>query len=170
QADLAARQYGSVDPANRLVAAELERRWEAALQEVQSLQGEYQRFCAGQPERLSAAEQEQIRALAADIPELWGAETTTAADRKRVVRLLVERVEVGVQGDTEQVDVAIHWAGGSVSEHRLVRVVQRYEQLAGYRRLCARMDELRAEGRSMAEVADWLNREGYRPPKRVERF
>src|SRR5262249_44506208 len=60
QADLAARQYEHVDPANRLVAAELERRWEAALQELQSLQGDYQRFGDRQPARLSAAEKEQI--------------------------------------------------------------------------------------------------------------
>src|SRR5262249_6494495 len=81
QADLAARQYENVDPANRLVAGELERRWEARLQELQSLQGEYGRFCAQQPARLSAAEREQVRALAEDIPQLWEAETTTAADR-----------------------------------------------------------------------------------------
>jgi DNA invertase Pin-like site-specific DNA recombinase len=170
QADLAARQYQHVDPANRLVAGELERRWEAALQELQSLQGEYQRFSARQPARLSAAEQEQIHALAEDIPQLWQADTTTAADRKRVVRLLVERVEVGVQGQSEQVEVAIHWAGGCVSRHRLVRSVQRYEQLADYQRLCARMDELRAAGKSMAEVAHCLNEEGYHPPRRAERF
>jgi hypothetical protein len=130
QADLAARQYGNVDPANRLVAAELERRWEAALLELQGQQGAYQRFCAVQPARLSAAEQEQIRALAQDIPQLWEADTTTAQDRKNVVRLLIDRVEVDVQGQTEQVDVAIHWAGGFVSRHRLTRTVNRYEQLA----------------------------------------
>jgi DNA-binding transcriptional MerR regulator len=170
QADLAARQYGHVDPANRLVAAELERRWEAALQEVQDLQSDYRRFCVQQPARLSAAEQEQIRALAEDIPRLWEADTTTAQDRKKVVRLLIERVEVGVQGQTEQVDVAIHWAGGSVSQHRLVRTVNRYEQLADYPRLLGRIEELRRQGRSMREVADCLNAEGFHPPKRVERF
>jgi DNA invertase Pin-like site-specific DNA recombinase len=169
-ADLAARQHGHVDPANRLVAAELERRWETALQEQERLRGDYQRFCAEQPARLSAAEQEQVRALAGDIPELWHAPTTTAADRQQIVRLLVERIEVGVQGGTEQVDVAIHWAGGTVARHRIARTVQRYEQLADHARMCARMDELRAEGKSMAEVAAALNGEGFLPPKRAERF
>jgi DNA invertase Pin-like site-specific DNA recombinase len=170
QADLAARQYGNVDPANRLVAAELERRWEAALQELQSLQGEYRRFCEQQPARLSAAEREQIRALAEDIPQLWTADTTTAADRKQVVRLLIERVEVLVRGQTEQVDVTIHWAGGFVSQHRLTRTVNRYEQLADYQRLRARVEELRQQGQSMQEVADSLNAEGFHPAKRAERF
>jgi hypothetical protein len=170
QADLATRQYENVDPANRLVAAELERRWEARLQELQSLQGEYRCFCAQQPARLSAAEQEQIRVLAEDIPQLWKADTTTAADRKRVVRLLIERVEVGVQGQTEQVDVAIHWAGGFVSRHQLTRTVNRYAQLTDYQRLLARIEELRQQGKSMREVANCLNAEGFHPPKRAERF
>jgi DNA invertase Pin-like site-specific DNA recombinase len=170
QAELAARQYENVDPANRLVAGELERRWEAALQELQNLQGEYRRFGDLQPARLSAAEREQIRALAGDVPRLWEADTTTAQDRKEVVRLLIERIEVDVQGQTEQVDVAIHWAGGFVSRHQLARTVNRYEQLAGYRRLQTRIEELRRQGKSMREVADCLNEEGFRPPKRAERF
>jgi DNA invertase Pin-like site-specific DNA recombinase len=170
QADLACRQYGHVDPANRLVAAELERRWEVSLQELQNIQSAYQRFCVGQPARLSAAEQEQIRPLAEDIPQLWEADTTTAADRQRIVRLLIERIEVGVQGQTEQVDVTIHWAGGFVSRHRLTRTVQRYEQLSDYPRLLARLEELRRQGQSMQEVANCLNGEGFHPPKRAEHF
>jgi DNA invertase Pin-like site-specific DNA recombinase len=170
QADLAARQYEHVDPANRLVAGELERRWEAALQELQGLQSAYQRFCVAQPAVLSAAEQEQIRALALDIPQLWGADSTTAADRKKVVRLLIDRVEVDVQGQSEQVAVAIHWAGGFTSRHRLRRTVNRYEQLADYPRLRARVEELRRQGKSMQEAANSLNAEGFHPPKRAERF
>jgi DNA invertase Pin-like site-specific DNA recombinase len=170
QADLAARQYENVDPTNRLVAAELERRWETRLQELQSLQGEYRRFCDQQPARLTAAEREQIRALAFDIPQLWKADTTTAADRKKVVRLLIERVEVLVAGQTEQVDVAVHWAGGFVGQHRLSRTVNRYEQLADYQRLRARVEQLRQQGKSLQDVADCLNAEGFHPAKRAERF
>jgi hypothetical protein len=101
---------------------------------------------------------------------LWAAQTTTAAERKQVVRLLLERVEVDVQGQSEQVDVTIHWAGGFISRQVLVRTVQRYQQLADYQRLCARIDELRAAGKSLAEVATILNAEGYHPAKRAERF
>jgi DNA invertase Pin-like site-specific DNA recombinase/uncharacterized protein YndB with AHSA1/START domain len=166
----AARQYHQVEPEHRLVARELERQWEAALQRQHEARREYERFCRAQPAALSEEEREQIRALASDMPGLWGAETTTAQDRQRVVRLLVERVAVRVQGQTDQVDVAIHWAGGSVTEHRLVRAVGRYEQLADYPRLRARVAELRAEGKSTAEVARRLNEEGFHPPKRAGRF
>ena len=109
-------------------------------------------------------------ALARDIPGLWSADRTTPADRQRLVRFLIERIVVDVQGASEQVEVAIPWSGGGVSQHELVRTVQRYEQLADYRRLCARVDELRGAGRSMDEVARVLNAEGFHPPKRVERF
>jgi Recombinase zinc beta ribbon domain len=170
EAERAARQYAQVEPENRLVARELERRWEEALQAQARLEQEYRQFCAERPARLSAAEREQIRQLAADVPGLWQAESTTAADRQRLVRLLVEQVEVAVQGVSEQVQLAITWAGGHVSRHELVRPVQRYEQLADYPRLVARVEELRAEGQSMDEVAECLNAEGFRPPRRVERF
>ena len=170
ETDRAGRQYQQVEPENRLVARELERRWEEAMRERARIQQEYDRFCNTLPAKLSAQEQEQIRRLAEDIPGLWHAETTTPADRQRLIRILVEKIEVEVQGKTEQVKLAIHWAGGSISQHDLVRTVQRYEQLADYPRLCARMDELRAAGQSMEEIAVSLNAEGFHPPKRVERF
>jgi hypothetical protein len=166
----AARQYHQVEPEHRLVARELERQWEAALRRQQEARREYEQFCRQQPAVLSTEERAQIRALASDVPYLWSAETTTAEDRKRVVRLLVERVVVQVQGRTDQVDVAIHWVGGSVTRHRLVRTVGCYRQLADYPRLCARTAALRAEGKSLEEVARQLNAEGFHPPKRVERF
>lgn len=170
ETERAARQYQAVEPENRLVARELERRWEAALAEQGRLSEEYERFCRSQPATVSAAEQEQIRSLARDIPQLWHADTTTAAERHRLIRFLIEQIEVGVQGESDQVEVAIRWAGGFVSQHPLARAVQRYEQLADYSRLRARIDELRAAGKSMAAVAECLNQEGFRPPKRATRF
>jgi hypothetical protein len=170
ETERAARQYQAVEPEHRLVARELERRWEEALQGQRRLEEDYERFCRAQPATLSAAEQEQIRALAHDIPDLWHADTTTPADRQRLVRFLIERIEVQVAGDTDQVGVAIHWAGGFVSHHALVRAVQRYEQMADYPRLRARVDELHAQGKSMTQVAECLNREGFHPPKRAQRF
>src|SRR4029077_15466717 len=71
---------------------------------------------------------------------------------------------------SEQVKLAITWSGGFLSHHELVRSVQRYEPLADYPRLCARIEELRSEGKSMDEVAKCLTAEGFHPPKRVERF
>jgi len=169
-AERAARQYGEVEPENRLVARELERRWEEAMQAQRRLQQEYEQFCAVRPARLTAEQREQIRALAEDIPALWSAASTTAVDRQRLVRLLIEQIEVTVQGQSEQVQLAITWAGGFVSRHAFVRSVASYAQLADYRRLCARIEELRGQGKTMKEVARVLNAEGFLPPRRVTRF
>ena len=166
----AARQYGEVEPENRLVARELERRWEQTLQEESRLKQEYEQFCTERAAQLTAAQREQIRRLAQDIPELWSAESTTPVDRQRLVRLLIERIVVEVQGQSEQVKLAITWSGGFISQHAFVRSVRSYEQLLDYPRLCARIEELRAQGKSMAEVANGLNAEGFLPPRRVQRF
>jgi hypothetical protein len=170
QTDRASRHYHAVEPENRLVGRELERRWEDALREQRRLEEEYDRFARDQPATLSAAEREQIRSLAQAIPALWHATTTTSADRQRLVRFLIERIELQVHGATDQVEVTIHWSGGFVSQHTLVRAVQSYEQLANYAQLRARIDELRGQGQTAAEVAECLNREGFHPPKRARRF
>jgi hypothetical protein len=170
QAERARRQYDAVEPENRLVARELERRWEEALQEQRRLEEDYARFCRSQPEGLSATEREQIRSLAQDLPALWQAATTTAAERQRIVRLLVEEVVVAVQGDSERVEVTIRWAGGESSRHELVRPVRRYEQRADYSRLKMRIGELRQEGLTLEQVAVRLNEAGFRPPKRSATF
>jgi DNA invertase Pin-like site-specific DNA recombinase len=170
EAGRARRQYDAVEPENRLVARELERRWEEALKQQRRLEEEYARFCRTQPAGLGAAEREQIRSLARDLPALWHAPGTTAADRQRVVRLLVEEVVVAVRGESERVDVTIRWAGGQVTGHEVVRPVRRYEQLAEYAKLRKRIDELREAGLTLAGVAERLNREGFRPPKRSKTF
>ena len=118
------------------------------MKEQRRLEEEYARFGRDQPRGLSAGERQRIRALARDLPALWHAATTTAADRQRIVRLLVKEVVVTVRGESERVDVTIHWAGGFPSDHELVRPVQRYQQMADYERLLNRIDELRTEGRT----------------------
>jgi DNA invertase Pin-like site-specific DNA recombinase len=170
ETERAARQYQAVEPENRLVARELERRWDAALQKQRRVEEDYERFRHAQPAEVSPAEQERIRSLACSIPLLWTAESTTAADRQRIIRFLIERIVVDVRGTSERVAVAIHWVGGSHSNHELVRAIQRYDQMVDYARLCARIHELRAQGATMASVAKHLNDEGFRPPKRAERF
>jgi len=170
ETERARRQYDAVEPENRLVARELERRWETALQEQRRLEEDYARFGRQQPEGLSAVERARIRALAQDLPALWHAPTTTAADRQRIVRLLVDEVIVTVRGESERVEVTIHWAGGCLTNHQVVRPVQRYQQMADYDKLIRRIDELLVAGRTLAQVAEQLNREGFRPPKRSPHF
>ena len=110
QAERAQRQYQLAEPENRLVVRQLEKDWEAALAERQRLGEEYHRFTAARPRTLTAAERDQIRALAADLPAIWDA-PTTGADRKQLIRHLVEQVRVTVLDTREKVDVEVLWAG-----------------------------------------------------------
>ena len=82
EAERAARQFHIVEPENRLVARTLEEQWEAALRAVRDAQAEYEHAERSQPRRLTEADRDRIRSLASDVPALWQAATTTAADRK----------------------------------------------------------------------------------------
>jgi hypothetical protein len=141
EVDRAARQYQACEPENRLVARELERRWEEALKQKQRLDGEYDRFLRSAPAELSDSALSSIRALAADLPVVWSAATTTPADRQRIARLL-ERVVVTVDKATERVEVILHWVGGATAPHTITRPVARYNQQSDYQRLVARLREL----------------------------
>ncbi len=169
-ADRARRQYQLAEPENRLVARQLEADWEAALAETARLEADYQRFTEEQPATLTAAERAAIQALAADLPQVWEAASTTQADRKELLRILIEDITVSVAGDSELVDVTITWAGGHQTSGQAVRPVARLDQLSYFPALLARVTELAAAGRSNRQIADVLNAEGFRPPKRTSRF
>jgi hypothetical protein len=170
EVEQARRQYAAVDPDHRLVARELERRWDESLRGDEQLQADYARFQRDCPTQLSPHEREQILALAQDLPALWHADSTTPEDRQTIARLLLEQVTVTVEGNTDRVDVELRWAGGFVSRHTLDRPVQTYEQLSNYGELVARIDMLRAQRQTLPEIAEALNAEGFHPPKRSPRF
>jgi DNA invertase Pin-like site-specific DNA recombinase len=166
----AERQYQACEPENRLVARTLERRWEEALKHKQQLDDEYERWLRNAPAELSDSALSSIRALASDLPAVWSAPTTTPADRQRVARLLLERVVVTVDKTREHVDVMLHWVGGVVRAHTLTRAVTRYRDRSEYPRLVERLRELCRERLGSGVIAERLNAEGFRPPKRTNRF
>ncbi|MGH3123630.1 MAG: recombinase family protein [Streptosporangiaceae bacterium] len=169
-ADRARRQYQLAEPENRLVVRQLEADWEAALAEADRLEADYQRFTEELPKTLTAAERAAIQALARDLPAVWDAPSTTQADRKELLRILIEDITVNVAGDSELADVTITWAGGHQTSGQAVRPVARLDQLSYYPALLARVTGLAAVGRNNRQIADVLNAEGFRPPKRTTRF
>jgi len=168
--DRARRQYQLAEPENRLVARQLEREWEAALAERAHLGEEYQRYQRQRPARLSAGELAAIRALAGDIPALWAAPTTTVADRKRLLRAVIESVQVTADGATERVHATITWAGGRQTHADLRRPVARIGQLSYYPALAERIRALTGQGLGSAAIAGQLATEGFRTPRQHERF
>ena len=162
EVERAERQHDAVEPENRLVARTLEQRWEAALAAEAGLREEHARFVAREPPRLTPADREAIRALAEDIPALWRAATATAAERKAIARLLLERVEVTVAGASENAEVVCHWAGGRQSRHALVRSVRYTVQLARHAELLDRIRGLHAQGLRPPAIARTLQADGWR--------
>jgi hypothetical protein len=134
------------------------------------LEEEYARFVQTQPVTLTRRETDQIRALSQDLAMLWDAPSTMSADRQHVIRFLVERVELAVQGSSDDVRVTITWVGGRSTEHRVARPVRHYNQTVGFERLLRRIHELRDAGQPCAAVATQLNAEGFCPPRQSSRF
>jgi DNA invertase Pin-like site-specific DNA recombinase len=169
EADRAARQYNSVEPENRLVARTLEAEWETKLVALRQLREEYERSLLGQPRVLTDDERCAIRLLADDLPCIWQAESTSDEDRKRILRIVIERVDVTVDGETERVDVVIHWAGGSTTELAVQRPISRFEDLSYFPQLLQRIRELHEQGATASKIARSLTLEGWRPPRRRTR-
>ena len=162
----AKRQYNAVEPENRLVARMLELNWEEALAAEAQLNNEYEQFLTEQSAVLTIEERAAILRLAQDIPVLWEADTTTAIDQQLIVRQLIERVLVTVIENTEKVQVEVHWQGGHQTHALITRPVARLEQISQYQPLMARVKALHAQGHTAIEIAEKLNTEGWKPPKR----
>ncbi|HKS97003.1 MAG TPA: recombinase family protein [Terriglobia bacterium] len=165
EVELARRRYEEVDPSNRLVAAELERRWEASLQTRRKAEETLNRFRHEQPASMTAQQRQAIVDLAHDIPALWHSAAATNVDRQQIVRSLIERIVVGVQGQTERLSVTIHWSGGYESHHEIRRRVNTFGQLHESTAIATRIEQLYDEGYPLSEIARLLNQDGFTPAK-----
>jgi hypothetical protein len=159
-----------VEPENRLVGRTLDQKWEESLRKLHDLEAEWQRFVQTTPAQLSEVERLQITALSQDLPVLWNAEQTTNADRKEIIRCLIEQVVVNVDPNSERADVTIHWHGGFTSQHELLRPVRSYWGMAMGGQLQERITQLHREGRTASQIAAQLNQEGISPPRRLNPF
>src|SRR5271166_611746 len=110
QAGHARRQYEAVDPANRLVAGELERRWNEALLAVQRIEGEIPAIVARKPPPLGEPERQQLMRLGADLELAWSHPAATAATRKRILRTVLNEIVVRREGAVN--NMVLHWKGG----------------------------------------------------------
>jgi excisionase family DNA binding protein len=116
QAQLAQRRYEEVDPSNRLVAGTLERRWNDALEELKTAQEELHRSRQQQGLELTEEQKTQLLALAQDLPRLWKSQTTSAHDRKRMLRLLLKDITVEKRRAERKAVLHIRWQGGAVED------------------------------------------------------
>jgi DNA invertase Pin-like site-specific DNA recombinase len=170
EAERAARQYKSVEPENRLVARTLERTWEDALRAERDMRESYERQSKQVPHSLTAEDVAAIRALATDLPVLWGAPTTTPADRKAVLRLLIDHVDITANRETSWMDLTVHWSGGHLTHQRLRRPVHKLAQTGDKEALMATIHDLRRQGFTAGRIAEQLNADGWITPTQRNPF
>jgi DNA invertase Pin-like site-specific DNA recombinase len=116
EAQLAQRRFDEVDPANRLVADNLEQRWEQALQQLAQIRQEQAEYQQKQSPPLTADQQRQVRQLAEDLPRLWRAPTTTDKERKRALRLLIKDITLEKQPAAHRAILHVRWQGGATED------------------------------------------------------
>ncbi len=153
----ARRQYDAVDPDNRLVAGELERRWNAALAVVDKLEKEL--LIGQRPVALDAAERQRLLQMGADLEAAWHHPAATAVTRKRIIRTVLREVVARVEDD--QIQLLLHWQGG---DHTRLTV---RKNRRGHTRWAVEpetIDLIRACARLMPDkaIAGMLNRTGKR--------
>jgi hypothetical protein len=170
EAERAARHYRLIEPEHRLVARQLAKEWEGALLVHRKLQEDYARFVQAQPPLLSQAEREAIAQLAQNIPALWHAPTTTMAERKEIVRQIIQRVIVAGEGRSERLQMTIEWVGGGRTTGLTTRPMSHIAHLSDYPRLCERLRTLVHEGHSTVQITALLAQEGFRSPKHARPF
>jgi DNA invertase Pin-like site-specific DNA recombinase len=154
-ASLAERRYAACDPDNRLIAAQLEKAWETALERVER--------CRERLDRMQTPGAGDVRpdftGLADDLSAAWKALRTTMRTRQRLVRALITEIVVDIDAAAGEIVLVIHWKGGQHSELR-VRKPRTGEHG------CSTPDQALAVMRSMAgrwsdqDIAASLNRMG----------
>jgi DNA invertase Pin-like site-specific DNA recombinase len=161
EARLAARRYEAVDPDNRLVAAELEARWNGALRTVGEVEARLRQIETTGQETARIPDKESLISLAQNLPAVWNAEATDMRLKQRITRILIQEIVADVDELAGEIVLMIHWAGGRHSELRVKK------NLTGHHSRCTNMEAIEIM-RGMAgrfpdeQIAATLNRLGLK--------
>jgi DNA invertase Pin-like site-specific DNA recombinase len=168
QATLAERQFNRVDPDNRLVAGELERRWEVALNELRRAEEALTKRTIPAPRRSVGIDphlRAKVIALGERLPEIWAAPATRREHRKALLRCLIEKV-VMRRSARDKAEVRIVWRGGATTELTVMMPVNSLTALPRFPEMEQRICELAAEGLHDDQIVRILTEEGHRSPWR----
>jgi len=156
EARLAARRYEAIDPENRLVAAELESRWNTALSKVREVEG---RLGQAQQETVAATSvtRDDLLSLAEDLAGVWESPSSDSGVKQRIIRILIQEIVADVDDSTHEIVLVIHWVGGRHSELRVAKFK------TGRHSHCTNLDTIDVVRQmetyhSDAEIARTLNR------------
>jgi DNA invertase Pin-like site-specific DNA recombinase len=174
ESDLARRQYDRTDPDNRLVASELERRWEMALRALKEAELQFGRAEREREEALRASipsdVREGLRSLGKTLPSLWEKESFEPKHKKTFLRALIEKVVLMRARDAngrlvDHARLRIVWKGSSLTELEVPLHVGALETVRDHEKMEQRIRELEAEKKSDEEIAAQLSAEGFRSPR-----
>jgi hypothetical protein len=159
---LAQKQYDAVDPENRLVAAELERRWEHALQALaRAREAAEQAATAPPPAVLDDELRRQVREVGPRMPELWTSGRLSVVHKKELLRCLIRRILL-TRPVADEVEVKVVWISDAVSVLKVRPPIWRTADIGGYEQVVARVRELSAAGYQDVEIARQLSDAGFR--------
>ena len=170
QAELAWRQFNRVDPDNRLVAAELEQRWESALRALKEAQEPYaQRQLPPMPLLSLPLElKEAFMAIGQKLPQIWSQEVLTRENKKALLRCLIDKVVIHRQVP-DRVQTRIVWRGGDITTLEIPVPVGSFGDLS----MAAEMEkiilDLSRQGKRDEEIAEHLTALGHRSPMQTAR-
>jgi DNA invertase Pin-like site-specific DNA recombinase len=166
QARLAERQYQRSDPDNRLVTAELEKRWELALREVKQAEEDWQQLQNRErpPEPISPELREAFTDVARGVPDLWRQDAFAQQQKKALLRCLIDKVVIH-RSAPDTVHVRIVWRGTDTTSFDVPVAVASIARLACAGEMERVAVELFGQGRSDEEIAAELTRRGYRSPR-----
>ena len=158
ESERAWRQYDAVDPGNRLVADELERRWNSALLKERELQHRIEHEQANR-QQSSMPTRDELGQLGSDLGSVWNDPETDVRLKKRIIRALIQEIVLDIDEEQHEVVLIIHWKGGVHSEHRMAR--QRRGKSRGHTNQDI-VDAVRSLVRicNDEQIASWLNRNG----------
>jgi DNA invertase Pin-like site-specific DNA recombinase len=166
QARLAERQYEKADPDNRLVAAELERRWESALRDLKQAEDDFEsdtnEQCLLEP--LDLETRRALTEAGQRLPEWWRTDRFTREQKKALLRSLIDKVVVH-RTAPDRVHCRVVWKGGETTDADIAVTVGSWSRLASGQEIEESILELARQGRSDEEIARNLTGRGHHSPR-----
>lgn len=167
EAALAKRQYMQVDPDNRLVASELESRWEATLRQLkQAEEGLMQnKFTNDVPPKISAELKEAFTQMGAKLPQIWNTGILSRKHKKALLRCLIDKVIIH-RARRDLICTRIVWRGGAVSSFDISIAVGSLAEMTGFEQMQQQIVQLSQQGKRDEEIVKELSAKGLRSPMR----
>jgi len=159
EAEIARKRYMLVDPANRLVATELESEWNGKIRELEKLKDEYEKKKKDDLRQMTKITRSDIIKITEDFASIWSSQNVSFKDKKRMLRLLIE--DVTIKNDDKKIIANIRFKAGTSKTLDIEKKLPMCEVRKTRKDIVRQVDEM-TENYTPSEIADILNEKGYR--------